>query len=65
MPDCCVDCGCYYGCTCPPQIYQQNADGSWTEAEPLGWLEEHNWLQRLIFWVRGIEHCNDREGQRK
>jgi len=42
-------------------VYQRNPDGTWTPAEPIGWREEHNWLARLIFWVRGIEHCNDRE----
>jgi len=31
----------------------------------MGWQEEHNWLARFIFWMRRIEHCNDREGQRK
>lgn len=44
-------------------VYQQNDDGSWTPAQPIGWREEHNLLERLILWVRGIEHCNDREGQ--
>jgi len=46
-------------------IYQQNPDGSWTPAEPIGWQEEHGWLARFIFWLRRIEHCNDREGQRR
>lgn len=46
-------------------VFRENEDGSYSPAEPIGWLEEHNWLQRFIFWVRGIEHCNDREGQRR
>lgn len=46
-------------------IYQQNPDGSWVLAEPEGWLEEHDRLSRFLFWVRGIEHCNDRAGQRR
>lgn len=37
--------------------WQQNPDGSWTPATPIGWQEEHNWLQRLVFWVRGVKHC--------
>ena len=45
------------------EIYGQNPDGSWSTAEPMGWQEEHNRMVRLIFWLRGIEHCNDREGQ--
>jgi hypothetical protein len=27
----------------------------------MGWQEEHGWLARLYFWLRGIEHCNERE----
>lgn len=46
-------------------IQGQNQDGSWSPIEPMGWQEEHNWLQRFIFWLRRIEHCNDREGQKK
>lgn len=34
-------------------------------AEPIGWREEHNWFQRFVLWLRGVEHCNDREGQRR
>jgi len=45
-------------------VYQQNKDGSWTRAKPIGWREEHNLFQRLVFWLRRIEHCNDREAQR-
>lgn len=37
--------------------YQQNEDGSWSEAKPLGWLEEHSLLTRLIFKLRGVSHC--------
>jgi hypothetical protein len=44
-------------------IQAQNPDGSYSPVEPMGWQEEHNWLARLIFWLRRIEHCNDREGQ--
>ena len=46
-------------------IYQQNPDGTYSPCEPMFWQEEHNLLARLIFWLRRIEHCNDREGQRK
>lgn len=46
-------------------IHQQNPDGSWSPAEPIGWQEEHNRLGRFILWLRGVEHCNDREGQRR
>ena len=46
-------------------IQAQNPDGSYSPCEPMGWQEEHNWLARLIFWLRRIEHCNAREGQRK
>lgn len=46
-------------------MYQQNPDGSWVPAQPLGWMEEHGPVARLIFWLRGVEHCNDREGQRR
>jgi hypothetical protein len=46
-------------------LHQQNPDGSWSPAEPLGWQEEHNLWQRLVLWVLGREHCNDREGQRR
>jgi hypothetical protein len=46
-----------------PTVWQRNPDGSYSPAEPLGWQEEHGWLARFVFWVRGIEHCNDREGQ--
>lgn len=37
--------------------YQQNPDGSWSPAEPIGWLEEHGIVARFIFWLRGIGHC--------
>jgi hypothetical protein len=40
------------------RVYRQNADGSWSAVEPIGWQEEHSWLQRLIFWLRGIKHCS-------
>jgi hypothetical protein len=46
-------------------VMQQNPDGSWSPAEPIGWQEEHGPLARLLFRARGIEHCNDREGQRR
>lgn len=46
-------------------VYAQNPNGTYSPAEPMGWVEEHNWLQRLIFWLRRVEHCNDREGTRK
>ena len=44
---------------------QQNPDGTWSPAQPIGWREEHGWFARLIFRLRGIEHCNDREGQKR
>ena len=44
---------------------QQNDDGTWSEAQPIGWQEEHSLLQRFVLWVRGVEHCNDREGQKR
>jgi hypothetical protein len=46
-------------------VYRQNDDGSWSPAEPLGWGEEHNRFARLIFWLRRLEHCNDKEGQKR
>lgn len=39
---------------------QQNPDGSWSPATPLGWLEEHNIVQRLILAVLGRGHCGKR-----
>lgn len=47
------------------RILKQNEDGKWVEATPIGWQEEHGWLARLILQLRGIEHCNDREGQER
>lgn len=49
----------------PDGIYQSDGKGGYELAQPIGWQEEHNWLARLIFWLRRIEHCNDREGQHK
>lgn len=46
-------------------VYQGNADGSWSKATPIGWTEEHNAFQRLLFWFKGVEHCNGREGRKK
>ena len=48
-------------------VYQQNTDGSWSPAEPIGWREEHNPVQRLILWLLRRPHCNDNEkpGPRK
>lgn len=46
-------------------VSQQTPDGRWVPAQPIGWQEEHNRLARFIFWLRGVEHCNDREGQRR
>lgn len=37
--------------------YRQNDDGSWSPAEPIGWLEEHGPVARFVFWLRGIGHC--------
>lgn len=42
-------------------VYQQNEDGSWTPAQPIGWREEHNWFERLVLWLRRKPHCNDLE----
>lgn len=44
---------------------KQNLNGTYSLVEPMDRVEEHNWAQRLIFWLRRVEHCNDREGQRK
>ena len=50
----------------PPGVYARNPDGSdLRPAEHIGWQEEHNWLQRFVLWLRRIEHCNDREGQKR
>lgn len=43
----------------------RDENGRWVPAEPIGWVEEHGWFARLVFWLRRIEHCNDREGQRR
>jgi hypothetical protein len=40
-------------------IYKQNPDGSWSPAEPLGWLEEHNRWQRFWLWLLRRPHCSD------
>lgn len=45
--------------------YQQNEDGTWSPAVPMGWMEEHNWFQRLILWVMGRHHCNDSEMEKR
>jgi hypothetical protein len=42
------------------QTMQQNPDGSWSPAVPLGWLEEHNAVQRLILLLLGRGHCGKR-----
>ena len=46
-------------------VYRQNDDGTYSPAMPMGLVEEHGWFARLVFWLRRIEHCNDREGQRR
>ena len=38
-------------------IYQHNADGSWTPAERVGWMEEHNRFQRVVLFILGVGHC--------
>lgn len=43
---------------------QQNPDGSWSPAEPLGWMEEHGPVARFIFWALRIPHCNDEAHRR-
>ena len=45
--------------------YQQNPDGSWAEAQPIGWREEHGWLARLWFWLRHVEHCPSADDRRR
>lgn len=37
--------------------HQQNDDGTWGVAEPIGWQEEHGWFARFLFWLRGEGHC--------
>lgn len=41
----------------PAANFQQDPDGSWTPAQPLGWAEEHTRLERFVFWLRGVGHC--------
>jgi len=38
-------------------IHRQNDDGSWSPAEPIGWLEEHNLFARVILFILGRPHC--------
>lgn len=38
-------------------ILQQNDDGSWSPAEPLGWQEEHILPVRVLFKIFGVSHC--------
>jgi hypothetical protein len=38
-------------------VHKQNPDGTWSEAEPIGWLEEHNWFERAVLFVLGQGHC--------
>lgn len=44
--------------------WRQYDNGSWGEAEPLDWQEEHNWLARLIFAIRGVGHCGKKGWRR-
>lgn len=43
---------------------RQNEDGTWGEAAPLGWQEEHTGLAQKILGLLGISHCGKR-GWRK
>ena len=44
-------------------IFRQDpVTGAWSPAVPEPWREEHSLLARLIFWVRGVEHCSPTEG---
>lgn len=45
--------------------YRQNDDGSWSPAEPIGWLEEHGPIARLILLIRGRGHCGKRGWRKK
>ena len=45
-------------------MFRQEPDGSWMPAEPIGWLEEHNKIQRLYFWIMGYQHCCAQEGDK-
>ena len=38
-------------------VFTQDEHGRWVPAEPMGWQEEHNWLQRLVLWIRRKPHC--------
>ena len=51
-------CGCRH--TPPAMTYQQNTNGSWSPATPLGWMEEHNRFQRTLLWLLGKGHCGKR-----
>jgi len=44
--------------------YRQNDDGSWTPAEPLGWLEEHARFARIVLALLGIGHCGKKGWRR-
>ena len=46
-------------------VYRQNSDGTYSPAPPEPWREEHNRLQRLILWARGVQHCNEHEDERR
>lgn len=38
-------------------VLRQNADGTWSPAEPVGWREEHNRFVRLLYWIIRRKHC--------
>jgi len=40
-----------------PNVMQQNPDGSWVPATPLGWLEEHSRFGCWVLALRGLDHC--------
>lgn len=46
-------------------VYRENPDGSYSPAEPLGWMEEHNRWQRFLFWLTRTPHCNDEAHRRQ
>ena len=42
-------------------IYTQDEHGNYVPAQPLGWQEEHNLIQRLVLWALRRPHCCDEE----
>lgn len=48
----------------PAGTFQENEDGTWSEAVPIGWMEEHNKWQRFLFWLSRTPHCSDEAHRR-